>query len=155
MSVSRKGLQSVTAILALACASTGTPPAPEQAEPERSAPVADATQVAPAEEQTDAPPETLLVEHISSVVAAAASRVKQECWQPALDTRTPQAPTTVRVFARTQIDPSGDVVSVDMQGAPEAYPGLADCVANVVRSLKFERALRTTSANIPFVLAAR
>jgi hypothetical protein len=42
-----------------------------------------------------------------------------------------------------------------MQGAPTVYPELSDCVASVVRTMRFRRATKPTTVNIPFVFDAR
>jgi hypothetical protein len=72
-----------------------------------------------------------------------------------LDTRTPNAPTAVRIQARVVIEPSGEVATVTMEDASPGYPNLGNCVAGLVRSMKFRRASTRTTVNIPFVFAAR
>jgi hypothetical protein len=50
---------------------------------------------------------------------------------------------------------AGEVAAVTTRESPSSYPQLADCVAVVVRSLKFRRALKPTVAQIPFIFDAR
>jgi hypothetical protein len=100
-------------------------------------------------------PEHLGVEHIGPVVAAAAPRVRQQCWQPALDTRSRDVPTTASVIAHAEIGPEGDVTDVKVEDAPASYPELSGCIAQVVGCMRFPHASKSTRVNIPFVFDAR
>jgi hypothetical protein len=102
------------------------------------------------DDSTDVPG-SLTAEQIVPVVAAFKGRMKRRCWQPALDARPQDAPTQARVTAKVDVEPSGKVATVTANGAPPAYPQLAGCVADVVRTMNFPRALRTTSVDIPFI----
>ena len=64
------------------------------------------------------------------------------------------APTSVRIPAHAEVDPSGAVTWVQLDGTPAAYPDLPKCVIDIVRSLRFPRSSTTSMLNIPFVFAA-
>lgn len=142
----------VPSLVALGCASAVTPAACPPAAPAQEAAVA--ATPAPADDPSTALPLTLTSEHISPVIVAAAPQVKKRCWQVALDTRAPDAPTSARVVLQATIEPSGKVTAVRTDEAPASYPQLAECVAGVVRTLTFHPASRATTVNIPFVFDA-
>lgn len=98
--------------------------------------------------------ELLTGEDIAPVIAASGSRLRKECWQPALDARSPDAPTSVRVLVQLKIDPSGQVAAADADGTPPGYPLLATCILAVVRSLTFRSARGSTLVNVPYVFGA-
>jgi hypothetical protein len=100
-------------------------------------------------------PDRLTPDHIVPVIAEVAPRVKTTCWQPSLDERPADAPTTLRIVAHAIIGPSGVVTRVDVDDAPAGYPNLQTCVAELVRSLRFPPATGPTTVNIPFVFDAR
>lgn len=139
----------LTAVLGAACTTATAPPPCPVATPKGGAAGAP-TPVTGKDESSDIP-ERLAAEHISPVIAAAAASVKRRCWQPALDARAADAPTSARVLLKAQIEPSGQVSAVHTEEASSAYPQLADCAAGVVRTLTFPRALSPTTANIPFI----
>jgi hypothetical protein len=92
---------------------------------------------------------------IQSTVARYTGSVKRSCWQPALDSRDPSAPTSARVVVTITVGPSGSVQNVSTSGEPRGYPGLASCIAGRVRSWQFPATGGTTTANVPFVFAAQ
>lgn len=92
---------------------------------------------------------------IQSTVARYTGSVKRSCWQPALDARDPNAPTSARVNVTITVGPSGSVQNVTTSGDPRGYPGLANCIAARVRAWQFPASGGTTTANIPFVFAAQ
>jgi hypothetical protein len=92
---------------------------------------------------------------IQSTVARYTGSVKRSCWQPALDSRDPSAPTSARVVVSITVGPSGNVQGVSTSGEPRGYPGLASCIAGRVRSWQFPATGGTTTANVPFVFAAQ
>jgi predicted Zn finger-like uncharacterized protein len=92
---------------------------------------------------------------IQSTVSRYTGSVKRSCWQPALDSRDPTAPTSARVSVTITVGPSGNVQNVTTSGEPRGYPGLASCIAGRVRSWQFPATGGTTTANVPFVFAAQ
>ncbi len=81
--------------------------------------------------------------------------VKRSCWQPALDSRAPDAPTTARVSVKIDISPSGSVSDVSSSGEPRGYRGLATCIESRVRNWSFPPSSGATTVNVPFVFAAQ
>jgi hypothetical protein len=92
---------------------------------------------------------------IQSTVSRYTGSVKRSCWQPALDSRDPTAPTSARVVVTITVAPSGNVQNVTTSGEPRGYPGLASCIAGRVRGWQFPPSSGTTTANVPFVFAAQ
>jgi hypothetical protein len=92
---------------------------------------------------------------IQSTVSRYTGSVKRSCWQPALDSRDPSAPTSARVSVTITVGPSGSVQNVTTSGEPRGYPGLASCIAGRVRNWQFPASGGTTTANVPFVFAAQ
>jgi hypothetical protein len=90
-----------------------------------------------------------------STVARYTGSVKRSCWQPALDARDPNAPTSARVMLTITVGPSGSVQNVTTSGEPRGYPGLASCIAGRVRAWQFPASDGTTTVNVPFVFAAQ
>jgi hypothetical protein len=103
-----------------------------------------------------APPGTELgAGQLQSTVAKYTGGVKRSCWQPALDTRDKDAPTSARVNVTITVAPSGSVQDVSTSGDPRGYPGLASCIAGRVRGWQFPAASASTTLNVPFVFAAQ
>ncbi|HEY3495048.1 MAG TPA: GYF domain-containing protein [Polyangiaceae bacterium] len=92
---------------------------------------------------------------IQATVSKYTGSVKRSCWQPALDSRDPSAPTSARVMVSITVGGSGAVQGVSTSGEPRGYPGLASCIAGRVRSWQFPATGGTTTANVPFVFAAQ
>lgn len=92
---------------------------------------------------------------LQSTVARYTGGVKRSCWQPALDTRDKDAPTSARVNVTITVGPSGSVQDVSTSGDPRGYPGLANCIAGRVRGWQFPPAGAATTLNVPFVFAAQ
>jgi hypothetical protein len=92
---------------------------------------------------------------IQSTVSRYTGSVKRSCWQPALDSKDPSAPSSARVTVTITVGPSGNVQNVTTTGDPRGYPGLAGCIAGRVRSWQFPATGGTTTANVPFVFAAQ
>ena len=88
-------------------------------------------------------------------VARYTPSVKRSCWQPALDSRAPDAPTSARVSVKIDIAPSGNVSSVSSSGDPRGYRGLASCIESRVRNWTFPPSSGATTVNVPFVFAAQ
>lgn len=81
--------------------------------------------------------------------------MKRSCWQPALDARSKDAPTSARVNVAIVVSPSGSVQSVSTSGDPKGYPGLASCIAARVKGWQFASSSGSTTVNVPFVFAAQ
>jgi hypothetical protein len=92
---------------------------------------------------------------VQSTVARYTGSVKRSCWQPALDSRDPNAPTSARVVVTITVAGSGSVQNVTTSGDPRGYPGLANCIAGRVRGWQFPPSSGTTTVNVPFVFAAQ
>ena len=92
---------------------------------------------------------------LQSTVARYTSSVKRSCWQPALDARDPNAPTSARVVVSVTIAPSGSVSAVNTGADPKGYPGLSRCIAQRVKAWQFPPSSGTTTVNVPFVFAAQ
>ena len=90
-----------------------------------------------------------------STVARYTGSVKRSCWQPALDSRDPNAPTSARVMLTITVGGTGSVSNVTTSGDPHGYPGLANCIAARVHSWTFPATGGTTTVNVPFVFAAQ
>ncbi|HYP98457.1 MAG TPA: GYF domain-containing protein [Polyangiaceae bacterium] len=93
---------------------------------------------------------------IQSTVSRYTGSVKRACWQPALDTRDKDAPTTARVNVAITVLPSGSVSSAVVNGGdPKGYRGLSQCISSRVRGWQFPPSGDTTTVNVPFVFAAQ
>jgi hypothetical protein len=92
---------------------------------------------------------------VQKVVARYTSSVKRSCWQPALDTRDKDAPTSARVMVTIKVAPTGRVQNVTTSGDPRGYPGLAGCIASRVQGWQFPQSSESTTVNVPFVFAAQ
>jgi TonB family protein len=92
---------------------------------------------------------------VQRTVSRYTSSVKRGCWQPALDTRDKDAPTSARVMVTITVAPNGSVQNVSTSGDPRGYRGLANCIASRVHGWSFPPAGDTTTVNVPFVFAAQ
>jgi len=92
---------------------------------------------------------------IQSTVARYTGSVKRACWQPALDTRDRDAPTTARVSVAITVMPSGSVSNAAVGPDPKGYRGLAQCISSRVRGWQFPPSGDSTTVNVPFVFAAQ
>jgi predicted Zn finger-like uncharacterized protein len=92
---------------------------------------------------------------LTGVVSRYTPSVKRSCWQPALDGRDKDAPTSARVSVAITIGPSGSVQDVSTGGDPRGYRGLAQCIAGRVRGWQFPPSGGTTTVNVPFVFVAQ
>lgn len=90
-----------------------------------------------------------------ATVARYTGSVKRSCWQPALDARAPDAPTSARVTVTITVGGNGNVQNVTTSGDPRGYPGLATCIGGRVRAWQFPATGGTTTVNVPFVFAAQ
>jgi hypothetical protein len=92
---------------------------------------------------------------LQKTVSRYTASVRRSCWQPALDSRSPDAPTMAKVTVKIDIAPSGNVNGVSSNGDPRGYRGLASCIENRVRNWSFPPSSGATTVNIPFVFAAQ
>jgi predicted Zn finger-like uncharacterized protein len=92
---------------------------------------------------------------IQSTVARYTGSVKRACWQPALDTRDKDAPTTARVNVAITVLPSGSVSNAAVGTDPKGYRGLSQCISSRVRGWQFPPSGDSTTVNVPFVFAAQ
>ncbi len=81
--------------------------------------------------------------------------VKRSCWQPALDTRDKDAPSSARVAVTIEVSPSGSVRGASTTGDPRGYHGLASCISSRVRGWRFPASSGSTTVKVPFVFAAQ
>jgi hypothetical protein len=81
--------------------------------------------------------------------------VRRSCWQPALDSRTADAPTVARVSVKIDIALGGNVSGVSSSGDPRGYRGLASCIESRVKNWTFPPSSGATTVNVPFVFAAQ
>lgn len=92
---------------------------------------------------------------ISRTVQTHSPGVKRSCWQPALNSRSPNAPSSARVVVTINVAPSGQVRGVQTSGDPKGYPGLASCISGRVAAWQFPASGGPTTAKVPFVFAAQ
>jgi hypothetical protein len=92
---------------------------------------------------------------VQRTVSRYTGSVKRSCWQPALETRDRDAPSTARVSVSISVGPSGSVQSVSASGDPKGYRGLSNCIQARVRGWQFPASSGTTNINVPFVFAAQ
>lgn len=92
---------------------------------------------------------------IESTVSRYRTGVKRSCWQPALDARDKNAPSSARVTATITVLGSGAVKGVTTSGDPQGYRGLASCIQSRVATWTFPASNGTTTVNVPFVFAAQ
>jgi hypothetical protein len=90
---------------------------------------------------------------VQRTVSRYTSSVRRSCWQPALDTRKPGAPTAARVTVTITVEADGRVANVATSGEVNGYPGLTRCIASRVRAWQFPASSGTTTVNVPFVFA--
>jgi hypothetical protein len=89
---------------------------------------------------------------IQRVVSRHAGSLRRACWQPALESRAPDAPKSARVSAQLVIAPNGSVSSVNTQSAErDSYPDLPLCVAREMKRWKFPRSLEGATIQLPLV----
>ncbi len=93
---------------------------------------------------------------VQRTVARYTPAVRRRCWQPALDTRAQDAPTSARVMISIQVASNGKVSTVSSTGDPRGYRGLARCIESSVRGWEFPPSSgQTPQFNVPFVFAAQ
>ncbi len=92
---------------------------------------------------------------LQKTVSRYTASVRRSCWQPALDSRSPDAPTSARVSVKIDISASGNVSSASSSGDPKGYRGLASCIEGRVRNWTFPPSSGATTVNVPFVFAAQ
>ena len=92
---------------------------------------------------------------MNGVVASNQPRVRRKCWQPALDGAPANGPKNARVNVNISIAASGSVDSASASGAEHDFPGLASCIAGMVKGWKFPPSGGSTQVAVPFVFAGQ
>lgn len=92
---------------------------------------------------------------VQQTVGKYTGSVRRSCWQPQLDARSKDAPSSARVTVTINVAPSGSVTGVSTSGDPKGYPGLANCISSRVRGWQFPASGGPTTVNVPFVFAAQ
>ncbi len=87
---------------------------------------------------------------VQSVVAKYSGSVKRACWQPALDGRDRNAPSSANISVQITVGTSGSVQGVTSSADPTGYHGLASCIQQRVRGWQFPTTSETTTVNVPF-----
>ena len=92
---------------------------------------------------------------LQKTVSRYTASVRRSCWQPALDSRAPDAPTSARVSVKIDVSANGNVSAASSSGDPKGYRGLASCIESRVRNWTFPPSSGSTTVNVPFVFAAQ
>jgi predicted Zn finger-like uncharacterized protein len=87
---------------------------------------------------------------INGVVSRGKPGITRRCWTPAYDARPSDAPKSAKVNVTVKVSPSGSVSSATASGGGAAYPGLASCVQNSVKSWQFPPSDSGATVAIPF-----
>src|SRR5206468_1605053 len=90
---------------------------------------------------------------IEGVVEESRPQIR-ECWNRALLTRSPRAPSEVHVDATIVIASSGVIDRVTTTGDPNGYPNLAACVESKIRTWHFPKRPQSTTVDVPFGFGA-
>lgn len=117
--------------------------------------LASGPQTGPGTSSTGSASQPLDSSQIQSTVQRYTPSVRRSCWQPALDARDPNAPTSARVTVSITVGPDGKVRNASADGEPRGYPGLAGCITQRVRMWTFPPSNGTTTVQVPFVFAAQ
>jgi predicted Zn finger-like uncharacterized protein len=90
---------------------------------------------------------------VERVVQQHRAFVKRQCWESALATRPPNAPSSARVAVSMSVASDGRVQNVTATGG-DGYPGLSSCVQNQVKTWTFPPS-DGSNVTVPFVFAAQ
>jgi len=90
---------------------------------------------------------------VERVVQQHRAFVKRQCWESALASRPPNAPSSARVAVTMNVGPDGRVQNVSASGG-DGYPGLSSCVQSQVKGWTFPPSEGST-VTVPFVFAAQ
>ena len=90
---------------------------------------------------------------VERVVQSHRAFVKRQCWESALASRPPGAPSSARVVVTMNIGSDGRVQSANAAGG-DGYPGLASCVQGQVKNWTFPPS-EGSAVTVPFVFAAQ
>lgn len=112
-------------------------------------------QAGPGSQGSSSKSQPLSAGQIQTTVSRFTPSVRRSCWQPALDARDPNAPTTARVTVSITVGSDGKVQGANAGGDPRGYPGLASCISRRVRGWTFPPSNGTTTVQVPFVFAAQ
>jgi len=86
---------------------------------------------------------------IEGVVEESRPQIRQ-CWDRALLTRAPRAPSEVHVDVTIAIASSGAIDRVTTTGDPDGYPSLAACIESKIRTWRFPKRPESTTVDVPF-----
>jgi predicted Zn finger-like uncharacterized protein len=93
---------------------------------------------------------------IQGVVIQNQPLVRRKCWQPALDAKSPSAPSNARVMGTIVIGASGNVESSAASGGERDFPGLSSCIAARMKTWKFPPSgSASPPVQVPFVFAGQ
>ena len=92
---------------------------------------------------------------IGAVVSQNQPLVKRKCWQPALEARAANGPSSVRVSGSINIGASGQVETASASGGERDFPGLSSCIATRMKTWKFPPSGSPSSVNVPFFFAGQ
>jgi hypothetical protein len=90
---------------------------------------------------------------VERVVQQHRAFVKRQCWEAALASKPPNAPSSARVVVTMNVAPDGRVQNVTANGG-DGYPGLSSCVQGQVKNWTFPPSDGST-VTVPFVFAAQ
>jgi hypothetical protein len=76
-------------------------------------------------------------DEVRSRLADRPQQVGVECWNQARASRQPNAPATVSLELKLEIDATGYVTGVRSPDDPPGYPGLGTCIAGRTRGWRF------------------
>ncbi len=92
---------------------------------------------------------------MNGVVAQNQPRVRRKCWQPAIDGQPPNGPRNARIHREHQHRRLRERRLGLGSGAERDFPGLASCIAGMVKGWRFPASGGSTTVNVPFVFAAQ
>ncbi|MCH2110806.1 MAG: zinc-ribbon domain-containing protein [Polyangiaceae bacterium] len=98
---------------------------------------------------------SLTAGQIQAVVSRYRTSISRRCWQPALQARDRDAPTTARVQLTMTVDNQGKVTRATSSGDPRGYRGLSQCIRSKVRAWRFPKSGSSQKVEVPFVFAAQ
>lgn len=92
---------------------------------------------------------------IQAAVNELVPSIRQDCWQPQLDQRDANTPTSATLAAHFVIGADGRVTSVRLSALPMGLPDLAACIEAKLRTLSFAASTDATEVNLPLVFGSR
>jgi predicted Zn finger-like uncharacterized protein len=92
---------------------------------------------------------------VQGVVSQNTALVRRKCWQPALEARAQNGPTTVKITGSITVSGSGAVSDASASGGEKDFPGLSSCIAASMKRWKFPPSGGSSTFNVPFVFAGQ